>query len=403
MRARSTKRFIGVTRVATSFGYYLAVPLLGVIALRAGAMSAIEVGTLVSSHAVCRRGLALPIGVVCDRRGAERVLVLGLAAEAAGYVLLASSIGFPVWLLALAIDGVGGAAYNSAARVVLAHASRDDGSRARSFAGFYVATQAGALVGPLAGAVISTNWSPRLLLMSSAVVYLGAAAVATLRFRVLDENPPVQRQGTVWAAFVEPLHDRYFVWHCLMTVPMWFGVSLFVSAVPLEAEYRGLRYLDVGLINSMNALVIVAIGHVMGRMTEGWGLSRRMVLLAGGSLTMATGCLLCLPTDTPWLYVGMLVVTLGELALIVAAEVVAFELAPDEAAGVYLGYMTMAWGLGAVLAGQLSGLLLNGSSTGRSWFWPAGAALLLAGATGFVTIGRRHARRTTALLAASRL
>lgn len=397
MRARSTKRFIGVTRVATSLGYYLTIPLLGVVALRAGAMSPLEVGTLVAVHAVFRRCLALPVGVICDRHGAERVLVLGLVAEAAGYALLASSITFPLWLAALVIDGAGGAAYNSAGRVVLAQVSRDDGSSARAFAGFYVATQIGALIGPLAAGVVSTGGSPRLVLVLSAVAYLGSAAGALLRYRTVDRNPPTRRPGTLWTAFAEPLRDKLFLGHCAMTVPMWFGVSLFVSAVPLEAEYRRLQYFDVGLINSLNALVVVALGHVAGRLTEGWPMSRRLVLLAGGSLTMAAGCLLCLPTGTPWFYAGMLVVTLGELALIVAADVVASELAPDGSTGVYLGYMTMSWGFGAVLAGLLSGLLLDGSSTGRIWFWPVGAVLLLAGATGLVTVGRRQARRTVAI------
>ncbi|WP_326950771.1 MFS transporter [Amycolatopsis sp. NBC_01307] len=396
---RSTKRFIGVTRIATSLGYYLTIPLLGVVALRAGAMSPIEVGTLVAVHAVFRRGLALPVGVLCDRRGAERVLVLGLVAEAAGYALLASSITFPIWLAALVVDGAGGAAYNSAGRVVLARVAKDDGSSARSFAGFYVATQVGALAGPLAGALVSAGGAPRLVLVLSAVVYLGAAAGALLRYRKVERTPPVRRQGSLRTAFAEPLRHKLFVGHCVLTVPMWFGVSLFVSAVPLEAEHRGLQYVDVGLINSMNALVVVALGHVAGRLTEGWAMSRRWVLLGGGSLVMAAGCLLCLPAGTPWFYAGMLVVTVGELALIVAADVVASELAPNGATGVYLGYTTMSWGLGAVLAGLLSGFLLDGSSTGRLWFWPAAAALLLTGATGLVTVGRRQARRPTVIAA----
>ncbi|WP_158264191.1 MFS transporter [Amycolatopsis sp. CA-126428] len=395
---RSTKRFIGVTRVVTSLGYYLTIPLLGVVALRAGAMSPIEVGTLVAVHAVFRRCLALPVGVICDRRGAERVLVLGLVAEAAGYALLASSITFGAWLVALVIDGAGGAAYNSAGRVVLAQVSKDDGSSARSFAGFYVATQVGALIGPLAAGVVSTGGAPRLVLVLSAVAYLGAAAGALLRYRGVDRNTPTRRV-TLWTAFAQPLRNKLFVGHCVMTVPMWFGVSLFVSAVPLEAEYRRLQYLDVGLINSLNALVVVALGHVAGRLTEGWAMSRRLVLLGGGSLVMSAGCLLCLPTGTPWFYAGMLVVTLGELALIVAADVVASELAPDGATGVYLGYMTMSWGVGAVLAGLLSGLLLDGSSTGRIWFWPVSAVVLLAGATGLITVGRRQARNTAAIAA----
>ncbi len=128
-------------------------------------------------------------------------------------------------------------------------------------------------------------------------------------------------------------------------------------------------------------------------------MSRRLVLLGGGSLAMSAGCLLCLPTGTPWFYAGMLVVTLGELALIVAADVVASELAPDGATGVYLGYTTMSWGVGAALAGLLSGLLLDGSSTGRIWFWPVSTVVLLAGATGLITVGRRQARNTAAIAA----
>ncbi|MBX6168906.1 MAG: hypothetical protein IRY84_14865, partial [Thermobispora bispora] len=87
MREHSTRKFIAVTRVVTSLGYYLTIPLLGVIALKAGSMSAVEVGALVSAHSLFRRGLALPTGVLCDRWGGERVLVVGLVAEAVGYIL----------------------------------------------------------------------------------------------------------------------------------------------------------------------------------------------------------------------------------------------------------------------------------------------------------------------------
>jgi MFS transporter, DHA1 family, multidrug resistance protein len=373
MSERSTRRFIGVTRVVTSLGYYLTIPLLGVIALKAGSMTAFEVGALVSAHALFRRGLALPTGALCDRWGAERVLVVGLVAEASGYVLLASSISFPVWMLALVVDGAGGAAYNSAARVVLADASKAGGSAA-SFAGFYVATNVGALLGPLIAALMSSNGSPRTALLVSALAYLGAALGALWRYRTVDRGRPLGSDGSVWKAMVEPLGNPRFVVYCVMTIPLWFGISLLVAALPLEAELRRFTYFDVGVINSLNALVVVALGTKVGKITDGWGLSQRMGLLGAGALVMAIGCLLCLPTAAPWLYAGMMVITLGELALIVSTDIVAVHLAPTGATGVYLGYVTTAWGIGGVLAGVLAGELLDGAGSGRAVFWLVSAA-----------------------------
>ncbi|WP_203983727.1 MFS transporter [Sphaerisporangium rufum] len=396
MLERSTRKFIAVTRVVTSLGYYLTIPLLGVIALRAGSMSAVEVGALVSAHALFRRGLALPTGVLCDRWGGERVLVAGLVAEAVGYVLLASSITFPVWLAALVIDGAGGAAYNSAGRVVLAKASKEGGSAA-SFAGFYVATNVGALLGPLLAAALSAHGSPRAALLLSALAYACAAAGALWRFRTVDRSRPVTAAGgSVWRSLVGPLGDRLFVVYCAMTVPLWFGISLLVSALPLEADLRGLGYVDVGVINSLNALVVVALGTKVGKITDGWDLPRRMRFLGAGGLAMAAGCLVCLPAGTPWLYAGMVVITLGELALIAATDIVAVHLAPEGSTGVYLGYVTTAWAVGGVLAGVLAGALLDGSGPGRVVFWAVSTALLLGAAVWFTVAGRAVTARAAA-------
>lgn len=385
---RSTRRFIGVTRVVTSLGFYLTVPMLGLIAIMAGSMSALQVGALISANALFRRGLGLPTGILCDRWGAERVLVVGLVAEAVAYVLLASSITFPVWLLALVIDGAGGAAYNSSARVVLADASEDGGS-ATSFAAFYVATNVGALLGPLVAGLLNSNGMVRLVLLLSALAYVGAAIGALWRYRTVDHGRPPRPDGSVWQSLVDPLRDRLFVLYCLMTIPLWLGISLLVAALPLEAASRGLGYFDVGLINSMNALVVVALGTRVGRLTENWGISQRMRFLGAGAMAMAIGCLVCLPTETPWLYAGMLVLTFGELALIAATDIVAVHMAPRGATGVYLGYVTVAWAVGGVLAGVLAGDLLDGSRSGRVVFWTVSAALLLVSAVWFGLVGRR--------------
>ena len=384
----SPRQFVGFTRVVTSFGYFLTVPLLGVIALRAGAMTPAEVGVLIAVHTLARRSLAVPMGVLCDRWGAERVLVLGLLLEAAGYLLLASSFTFEVWLVALAVDGIGGVAYNAAGRVVIADAS-GDGTSAASFAAFHVATNVGALLGPLAAALLATAGAPQAVLVLSAALYAGSAAVAVGRYRRIRGPRPSTSAAAPWRQALAPARDPVFMAYCALTVPLWFGISLLVAALPLEAATRGLGYLDVGLINALNALAVVALGTWVGRRAEGRTVGERAGVLSGGALVMALGCLVAL-LPQPWaLYTAMMVITVGELALIAAVDVVAVQLAPPGSTGVYLGCVTTAWALGGTAASLLAGGLLDGSAVGRHVFWASGAVVLAAGATGLSSFRRR--------------
>ncbi|SEC15208.1 MFS transporter [Streptomyces sp. TLI_105] len=367
---------ISATRVVTSLGFYLSIPMLGVIALRSGTMSAADVGLLVATHALFRRAFSIPLGIACDRWGARPMLVGGLCAETIAYGLLAGGTSFPLWLGALVVDGLGGAAYNAGARLLLARVAQ--GNAASSFAGFYVATNLGALFGPLAAAALSGAGHPALPLALSAGAY-GISTVAgfLVTRRITDEANPGARFGK---AVLAPLRHRSFMGYCASTVPLWFGVSLLVSALPLEAELRGLSAYDVAVVNALNALVVVAFGGVVGRRADGWSLAARLKVLSLGSLTMSAGSLVCLAPGRPGLYGGLLLVTVGELALITAADVVAVQLAPPGETGAYLGYVTFAWAVGGVTAGVLAGRLLDVPGSGTTLFWLISAALGLAGA-----------------------
>ncbi|WP_370941825.1 MFS transporter [Amycolatopsis sp. cg5] len=378
-------RFIASTRVVTSFGYFLTIPLLGSIALQAGAMAPAEVGLLIAVHTLCRRTFAVPVGLLCDRWAPERVLVAGLLLEAAGYLVLASSMSFPLWLVAVTVDGIGGLAYNAGSKVVLA-----DAATASASAGFYVATNVGAFLGPLVAAGLSAAGAPRAVFAISAVLYAGSAVAAVVRFR-RARRPPA-KVTSLWRQALAPLADRGFAGYCLLTVPLWFGMSLLVAALPLEAASRGLGYLEVGLINALNALVVVLLGKRVGRQTDEHTLPQRAGTLVVSAVLMAAGCALCIAEPYWTLYTGMALLTAGELALFAAAEVIAVQLAPAGATGVYLGYMTTAWAIGGAAAGLLAGALLDGSAAGRLGFWLSASLVLFADAAGYVLLRHRVSR-----------
>jgi MFS family permease len=312
------------------------------------------------------------------------MLVAGLVAEAAGYLLISTSISFPFWLAGLALDGIGGCAYNAAGKVVIARASTEQNSAA-SFVGFYVATNVGALLGPLAAALLATA-SPHAVLALSTVVYVAAAGAAVVRIRRISAKEP---QHTSWTAAFEPARNRTFLVYCALTTPLWFGTTLLFTGIPLEAASRGLGYVAIGIINAMNALMLIALGRWIGRRADGRTPRQRTVILCGGAVAMAGGCLLCLPTAGWLLYVSVFVLTFGELALIAAADVLAVQFAPPEATGTYLGYVTTAWAVGGILAGLLAGALLDGSQSGHLLFWTVSAVIIGLDAIAWMIFARR--------------
>ncbi|MFD8497337.1 MFS transporter [Amycolatopsis sp. NPDC059657] len=380
----SAKRFIATTRVITSFGFYLTIPLLAVVALRAGSMTVAEVGILLAAQALFRRGMAIPSGILCDRYGGAKLLVAGLAAEAVGYVLLSSSITFSIWLIAVVVDGVGGAVYNTASRVVLAEASDD--AAASSLAGFYVATNVGALLGPLIAALVADH-SARIVLAMSALAYVVSAISAYRRFGRHAETRAATGKS-IWHSTRQAIRDPKFLVYCSLTIPLWYGISLLVSALPLEANAKHLGYFDVGLINSLNAAMVVAFGTMGGRWVDKLDHKQRLRLLGAGSAIMAAGCLVCLAPGRWSLYAGILVITVGELINICASEAVAVRFAPKGATGVYLGFITTAWSVAGVAVSLLAGALLGGDPASRTLFWVFSAGLLVVGAVALALFSR---------------
>jgi MFS transporter, DHA1 family, multidrug resistance protein len=386
---RSPKRFIAATRVITSFGFYLTIPLLALVALRAGSMTAAEVGVLLAAQSLFRRGMAIPSGMLCDRFGGQRLLVAGLAGEAVAYVLLSSSITFGVWLVAIVLDGIGGAMYNSASRVVLAESSTD-GNTASSLAGFHVATNVGALLGPLLAAVVADR-SARIVLAVSALAYTISTISAYRRFGS-DRRPAAARPRVpIWHSARQAIRDRGFLGYCALTLSMWYGISLMTSAIPLEADVRQVGYFEFGVIKALNAAMVVVFGMIGGRWVDRLSHRRRIQLLAVGSLLMAAACPIFLVHSRWALYAGVVVLTLGELANLCASEAVAVRFAPNGATGVYLGFVTTAWSVAGVAVSLLAGDLLGGPPGSRVAFWTIGAVVMTIGALALAVFGRHKA------------
>ncbi|MBA2774908.1 MAG: MFS transporter [Nocardioidaceae bacterium] len=136
----------------------------------------IGAGFLCSS--VAQASLLLAAGQFVDRRGRRPAMVLGSAVTAVAFVALALSTALPVFLVAMTAIGVGGAFVGTAPGAVVGDIMKGRGGRV--VAAFQMASDLGAITGPLAAGWLADNVSFAAAFFMSASVLL-AAMVMSLR------------------------------------------------------------------------------------------------------------------------------------------------------------------------------------------------------------------------------
>jgi MFS family permease len=241
----------------------LAVPLLAVVVLHA---TAAEAGLVGVARWLPFLLLALPLGVLVDRRRRRPVLVAADIARAALIVVLVAvavvgSLTLPVLLGLIFVIGAFTVAFEVAYQSFLPTvAARDDLERAN---GRLQATASAAQVGGpgLGGWLVQTLTAPWALL-SQAVTY-AVSAVALLGIRSSEPGPLPERRGALvelreGLRFVR--HDRYLVslvgFSAIYNLfAHWITVLLLVHAV----RELGLTAGHLGLVFSLGA-----VGAVVG-------------------------------------------------------------------------------------------------------------------------------------------
>lgn len=175
----------------TSFGLRSAiVPLFVVYALH---LSPSWTGYGLLASALAQALLLLPAGRMADTRGRRPALLLGTAATAGGFLVLAATGSIPVFLLAMGILGVGSAFLGSAPAALVGDIS--GGRRSGPIVATYQMTSdVGAIAGPLvAGYILDSTGSYTIgFAIGAAVVAVGLvlAAVTPETLRRADAAPP---------------------------------------------------------------------------------------------------------------------------------------------------------------------------------------------------------------------
>ncbi|MEE1650280.1 MFS transporter [Brachybacterium sp. J144] len=326
-------------------------------------------GTVLSLFGVVQLGTyavaQIPAGLLLDRLGPRRMLVIGAVTMALGQVLLAAATVVPVALLARMLTGVGDAA--TLISVVRLIAAWFPTAQVPLF------TQLATMIGQLGQVVAAVPFLALLVSRGWTAAWAGLAGlllVSVLLVIAAIRDEPTALDG---APPPPPAHPIQVLRDVLGSRAAWSGVFLhaltlatansflFLWGVPFLTLGHGLAEGEVSALLTLNALVMVGVGPFIGLLTGRFPAHRaRLGWIAGGILLIGWTLTLAAPAPLSAL---QLVPLLLALSLGSATCAVGFDLArtgvPRRAIGTATGMVNIGGYAASLLAVLLIGMVLD--------------------------------------------
>ncbi|HET9020896.1 MAG TPA: MFS transporter [Ornithinibacter sp.] len=250
---------------------------------------------------------AVPAGVLVERIGERRALVLAGLADAAGCALALAAPSLWVLGLAVLMLGPSGAVFLLARQSYLT-AAAPVALRARAMSTLGGVTRIGLFVGPLVGAPVVARWGPQ---AAFGVAVVAGVLAAALAWRTPDLGSHHEAaggdRGRVPVRRVVARHRRVLLTVGLGVLAIGLARSSRVVVVPLWAEHIGLDAAQTSLVFAAAAFVEVVLfwpaGTVMDRHGRVWVAVPVAVILGVG--------LVALPLTTTLAGVAALALVMG--------------------------------------------------------------------------------------------
>jgi MFS family permease len=228
-----------VNQFTINLGFYMLMPYLAAHLAGPLGLAGWLVGLILGVRNFSQQGLFLVGGTLADRFGYKPMIVAGLGLRIVGFATLGLVDSVPALIAASAATGMAGALFNPASRAYLA---ADAGERrVEAFALFNVFYQAGILLGPLVGMVL-TGVGFRVTCLTAAGIF---AVLSVVQIRALPARRAGDRTGTgpeqrgvlaQWRGMVANRPFLLFSFAMIGSYVMSFQVYL---ALPLEVRRLG--------------------------------------------------------------------------------------------------------------------------------------------------------------------
>ena len=247
-----------LNQLTINLGFYMLIPYLADHLSMGLGLSVWVVGLILGVRNFSQQGMFLVGGSLADRFGYKPMIVAGCALRTGGFALLGLVDAVPALVLASAATGFAGALFNPAVRAYISHDAGE--RRVEAFALFSVFYQAGILIGPLAGLLLTgIDFSVTCLVAASVFAVLTVLQVRALPARRGDGGRDEHR--SIPAQWRDVARTRGFLPFSVTMIGTYVLSYQVYLALPLQAR----RLLGDG--GSASTVLVAAIFAVTGGVT----------------------------------------------------------------------------------------------------------------------------------------
>lgn len=309
--------------------------------------------------------MQIPVGVLLDRHGPRRVLLLGLVVMVTGQLGFAFAQSFPLGVLARAVIGAGDAMiFVSVLRLVTVWFLVKQAPLVTQLTGQFGQVGAILAAGPLAWALNQLGWTRTFALAASVGLVLMVAVVLTVKDSPYRQRAPVtikmralaRSLGSIWG---NP-GTRLGMWSHFTSQ---FSVTVFgmLWGFPFLVRGEGLSERTASVLLMVMTGWVIVVGPALGTLVSRFPYYRsRIVLAVVALIALVWTVVLLQPTPAPlWL----LVVLVCAIATGGPASMVGFDLArsftPVESTGRANGVVNIGGFVASLLTMALIGWVLD--------------------------------------------
>jgi MFS family permease len=396
--ARRDAKILGLVGAGHFFSHFfgIALPPLFPLLQADMAVSYAALGALLATANAATLVCQVPVGVLVDRYGARRLLVIGLSLMSLGIAAIGAAPAYGVALALMLVVGIGNSVFHPADYAIMA--ARISPQRlGRAFSLHTFAGHVGWTISPMALALMTGLWNWRVALAAAGACGLLTALWILLQGRELDVKAPVAKtlagaSSTAKAVPVRQLLSAPILLFFLYMVFAAVGSSgLNGFAVTVLVDTRGVPLATANMALTV-LLVCSALGVLVGGLIADRTRRHDLVVVAGfcaaAGVAAALG-LISVPIAA--MVAGLGVVGLAQGMIRPSRDMMVRSVAPPGSVGTVFGIVTSGLNVGSAAAPIFFGWLID-RGFGGGIFVVAAAAMMLALGAALLANGRAVAQ-----------
>jgi len=372
-------------------GYAISFPFLAVYLSSHRGVPMAWVGFFLASSMLVGSLAQFIGGEISDAVGRRKVMIFALGLRTLLIAVIAWIIysGAGLWAI-FVFHPLGmfiGSFFHPAARSWVADYTHP-AARMKAYGLLRMGNNAGWALGPALGGLLAAG-SYSLLFFVTAAAFAVCTAIVALNIKDMPGAASGKFVAPSFRGGANALKNKAFLRFCLFTFTICAVMSqLVVSSSLYSKNYLGFSEREIGLLFSVNGLIVVALQYFMTRVLERGRITSGLAL---GAVFYAVGYLAFGFSGSFYFAVGaIVVVTLGELAVSPGLQALGANMAPKAEKGRYLGVQGVFQQVGSSV-----GIFIGSNAIGRlspsfqqaPWFIVASIAIV--SCLGFLSLGRR--------------